>query len=132
VLTLQSSSRPLYKTTDIDDASSFGDDESDHGRNPLAHQADQDDMMLGLPDSLAGQGIEDLAYGAGPEFELEAHTLGIDWWGDSDDETEEDEEGVSFTTLLFDHLLIPRSILTTCPDPRPEGNLSRPRMILTQ
>jgi hypothetical protein len=87
--------------------------------------------MIGLPDSLAGQGIEDLAYGAGPEFELEAHTLGIDWWGDSDDETEEDEEGVSFTLPLSDLFLIPRSTLTTCPDPRPEGNPSRPRTTLT-
>ena len=70
--------------------------------NPLAHQADQDDMMIGVPDSFAGQGIEDLAYGAGPEFELEATTLGIDWWGDSDDETEEDEEGVGPLTVLVD------------------------------
>jgi len=63
--------------------------------------------MLGLPDSLAGQGIEDLAYGAGPEFELEAHTLGIDWWGDSDDETEEDEEGVGSRYCYFVRLLMP-------------------------
>lgn len=60
-------------------------------------------MMLGLPDALAGQGIEDLAYGAGPEFELERHTLGIDWWGSSDDETEEDEEGVSLTNAPLTH-----------------------------
>jgi hypothetical protein len=51
--------------------------------------------MIGLPESLVGQGIEDLAYGAGPEFELDGHNLGIDWWGSSGDETEEDEEGVS-------------------------------------
>ena len=88
-------------------------------------------MMIGLPDSLAGQGIEDLAYGAGPEFELEAHTLGIDWWGDSDDETEEDEEGVGRSCSVRS-FTDNRSTLTTCPDPRPEGNRSRPRMTLTQ
>lgn len=58
-------------------------------------------MMTGLPEALAGQAIEDLAYGAGSaEFELErGGAFGTGWWSSSDDE-EEEEDGVGPVLLL--------------------------------
>lgn len=88
----QASSQTLPTVRDIDETSSFGDDESDHDKTTHDHVGDQDDMMTGLPEALAGQVIEDLAYGAGSnDFELErGGAFGTGWWSSSEEEEEED------------------------------------------
>lgn len=77
---------------DSDSASSFGDDESDHAMSPayaafgdIGHESD-DDETKGLPEAFAGQEIEDLAYGAGPdEAEIEQEVMN-GWFEEEDEE----------------------------------------------
>lgn len=83
-------------------------------------------MMSGLPEALAGQDIEDLAYGAGStDFHLEQGGFGTGWWSSSDDE-EEEEDGVCPPPLVVSHDTdLCRSISTTCLVPRTSASPSR-------
>lgn len=130
-------STQILPSRDIDETSSFGDDESDHGmlnQNDTAngHVADQDDMMTGLPDALAGQDIEDLAYGAGSnDFELErGGAFGTGWWSSSD---EEEEDGVSQDINYYEGVAnYGRSTSTIYQAQRTKDNQSRPLTTMLQ
>ncbi|KAK8844050.1 hypothetical protein IAR55_006844 [Kwoniella newhampshirensis] len=80
-----SSSNLHVATNHVDDAtSSFGDDESD------LENITEDDIIAGLPEAFAGHEIEDLAYGAGPDGDLERQAMAF--WDEQDDSEENEEE----------------------------------------
>ncbi|WWD21294.1 hypothetical protein CI109_105778 [Kwoniella shandongensis] len=86
-----SSSLSVVAPPNDDATSSFGDDESDLGN------LTEDDIIAGLPEAFAGHEIEDLAYGAGPDGDLERQAMAF--W-DEQDESEEDEEEQLFINQL--------------------------------
>ncbi|WVQ75541.1 hypothetical protein IAR50_005168 [Cryptococcus sp. DSM 104548] len=63
-----------------DDASSYADDESDHGIT------DEEHTIAGIPEAFIGQEIEDLAYGAG---DMDAEMA---FWGGAEDGSEDEDE----------------------------------------
>ena len=91
--------------------------------------------MTGLPEALAGQAIEDLAYGAGTtEFELErGGAFGTGWWSSSDDE-EEEEDGVGHIPFVdgYAKTNFSRSISIIYPGPRTNANRCLPHTIMIQ